>query len=86
MIVDTIMSMETQSTETAAVCISVGQTALVLAKQAYHQCWTWRVRVQVPSGMLPDFLLQYVIPINGQPVGGFLRVLRFAPPPSCTFK
>ena len=48
-----------------------------------HQCW--RVRVQFPSGTL-DFLLEYVIPISGQAAWGFLRVLRFVPPPSGTFK
>ena len=31
-------------------------------------------------------LINYVIPISGQAVGGFLRVLRFATPPSGTFK
>ena len=39
------------------------------------------LEVRLSSGI---FLL--LIPNGGQPVGDFLRVLRFAPPPSGTFK
>ena len=65
--------------------VSLGQNRrrALLDKRAYHQCW--RVRVRVPPGTL-DFLLLYVIPISGHAVRGFLRVLRFAPPPSGILK
>ena len=66
------------------VCSSVGQTRrALLARRAYQQCW--KVRVQFPFRTL-DFLLLYLIPISGQTVGDFLRVLRFAPHPSVTFQ